>query len=68
MKYYQEFAPYMLPGTEEQPNTADCNSFPCLPPMQQEKETKAVSVNTAWRGSQHGVIGVNVLLCGWSED
>ena len=57
----------MLPGTEEQPNTADCNSFPCLPPMQQEKETKAVSVNTAWRGSEHGVIGVNVLQCEWSE-
>ena len=50
----------MLPEAEEQPNTADCNSFPCLPQAQQTKEKKPESVKIAWKGSEHGVIGVNV--------
>lgn len=60
MQYYEEYAPYMVEAPEEQPNTADCVSFPTLPSAPSDTKKKVVSVNTAWQGSEHGVIGVNV--------
>ena len=65
MQYYEEYAPYMVEAPEEQPNTADCASFPTLPSAPSDTKKKVIPVSTAWKGSEHGVIGVNVrvVLC-----